>query len=133
MVPNVNDSRPKLEVVAYATKTYRLDPQAKKIEGFTDGYEALLQRVYKGLQTDRYAHIIYDNYGLEFETLLGQDPDFVKEVLPDRIEEFLLLDSEILEVTSMDFIDGEDSDALIIQFELGTIYGRTGLLKSEIK
>ena len=48
------------------SRTYAVDWQTGRVSGFVDGTDALKQAIYKILQTERFAHLIYSwNYGFE--------------------------------------------------------------------
>lgn len=102
------------------SKTYRLSNN--KIQGFTDGLQALEQAIYKELNTERYEYPIYSfSYGIELESLIGKDPTYVKLELKRRIQECLLQDDRIKSVDNFNFdIAG---DELLCTFEVKSIYG----------
>jgi hypothetical protein len=111
---------------AYPSKTYRLDTKAGRIIGYVDNQEAYIQSVYKILKTERYAHIIYgDNYGVELESLIGQDMVFVKSVLKENIKEALQQDDRFDSIDNFKIEDGKDVDGLWVSFTVNSIYGST--------
>lgn len=102
------------------TRTYKLSMD--KIQGFTDGLEALKQAIYKELNTEKYEFPIYSfSYGIELESLLGKDPIYVKVELKRRIQECLLKDERIVSVNNFSYsISG---DTMFCNFEVKSIYG----------
>ena len=55
------------------SRTYRADFAAGRIDGFTDGREAMEQAIYQILHTERFAWPIYSwNYGAELGRLTGR-------------------------------------------------------------
>jgi len=79
------------------TRTYRLDMDSKRISGYVDDTEAMVQAVQKIVETERFAWEIYlHNYGIELESLLGQEIDFVISVLESRLQDAFLADDRIL-------------------------------------
>jgi hypothetical protein len=96
------------EEAVETSRTYKII--GNRIQGFTDGIEALKQAVYKVLSTERYEYPIYSfNYGVEIESLLGKDPVYVQVELKRRIRECLLKDNRISEVDNFRFETSGDT------------------------
>jgi len=108
------------EEVIETSRTYKL--YSDKIQGYTDGLEALKQAIYKVLNTERYEYPIYSfNYGIELEDLLGKDPVYVQIELKRRIRECLLRDDRITEVDNFKFeVNG---DEIKCTFDVHSIFG----------
>lgn len=108
------------EEVIETSRTYKLS--SDKVQGYTDGLEALKQAIYKVLNTERYEYPIYSfNYGIELENLLGKDPVYVQIELKRRIRECLLRDDRITEVDNFKFeVNG---DEIKCTFDVHSIYG----------
>ena len=84
--------------------SYKMKLEKERIERTVDGIEAVKQMIYKTLMTDRYRFEIYDwNYGVELDDLLGKPKEFVKAELPRRIEDALIVDDRVEEVTEFEF------------------------------
>lgn len=82
--------------VEMPSRTYKLDFERRRIDGYVDSMEAVAQAIQKIFETERYAWEIYSqNYGIELETLIGQQVDFVIAVLENRVKEALLADDRI--------------------------------------
>ncbi len=108
------------------SRTYKLS--AGKIQGHTDGLEALQQAVYKVLNTEKYEYPIYGfSYGIELEDLIGKDPAYVKIELKRRIRECLLYDERITEVEN--FIFSSRGDQLLCSFNVTSIFGSLNITK----
>ncbi len=109
------------EEVIETSRTYKLS--SDKVQGYTDGLEALKQAIYKVLNTERYEYPIYSfNYGIELENLLGKDPVYVQIELKRRIRECLLRDDRITEVDNFQFeVNG---DEIKCTFDVHSIYGK---------
>lgn len=108
------------EEVIETSRTYKLS--SDKIQGYTDGLEALKQAIYKVLNTERYEYPIYSfNYGIELESLIGKDPVYVQIELKRRIQECLLRDKRISEVDNFKF--EFNGDQLKCTFDVHSIYG----------
>lgn len=122
MIPEQLLDITELEETQYATQTYRLDLNAKRIGGLIDDKEAMLQAIIKIITTERYSTVIYDgDYGIEKETLIGQDFDYVISELPRRITEALMVDDRIIDVTDFEYT--KDKDTLTASIVVNTIYG----------
>jgi len=108
------------EEVIETSRTYRLS--SDKIQGYTDGLEALKQAIYKVLNTERYEYPIYSfNYGIELESLIGKDRAYVQVELKRRISECLLRDERITGVDNFRFVIS--GDEMICTFDVHSIYG----------
>lgn len=108
------------EEVIETSRTYKLS--SDKIQGYTDGLEALKQAIYKVLNTERYEYPIYSfNYGIELENLIGKDPVYVQIELKRRIRECLLRDDRITEVDNFKFeVNGNE---IKCTFDVHSIFG----------
>ena len=119
-----------LEPTIQPSKTYRMNFEQKTIIGHCDGAEALLQAIYKILNTERYQYIIYSwNYGIELLDLYGKRVSFVCAELPRRIEEALLQDDRINSVDSFEF-DISQKRIVIVTFTVHSIYGDINVEKA---
>lgn len=115
-----------LEIVEdqLVTKTYEITNN--RVGKHIDNLMALKQAVYKVLNTEKYQYPIYSfNYGIELESLINKDMDYVRIELRRRIEECLLLDSRIEAVE--DFEIKTEKDKLICSFNVISIYGNLSL------
>ena len=108
------------------TKTYKLSD--KKVQGFTDDLGALEQAIYKVLNTEKYEYPIYSfNYGIEFESLIGKDPIYVRIEIKRRIQECLLQDERVTSVDNFNFII--TGDEMLCTFDVVSIYGEITISK----
>ena len=111
-----------LTVERQPTKTYKLNVENNIINGHCDDLEAMTQAVYKILNTERYANIMYSwNYGIELLDLFGEPIDYAVSELKRRITEALLQDDRILSVD--DFEYRADKRDVFLTFTIHTIYG----------
>lgn len=108
------------------TKTYKLSDT--KVQGFTDDLGALEQAIYKELNTEKYEYPIYSfNYGIEFESLIGKDPIYVRVEIKRRIQECLMQDERVASVDNFNFtITG---DEMLCTFDVVSIYGEITISK----
>lgn len=110
-----------------SSKTYRLDPETKRITGYIDGVEAIRQYVYKVLSTERASFSIYGtddgiNYGVELERFIGKSFSFIKSDIERTITDALMQDERILGIKDF-YIGDSKNDTLIISFGVSTIFG----------
>lgn len=108
------------------TRTYKFIEDS--LSGYIDNLEALKQSIYKVLSTEKYTYPIYSfDYGIELESLIGKDPNYVKIELKRRIEECLLEDERIEGVSDFEFT--QDGDCLYCSFNVISIYGDISITK----
>lgn len=89
-----------------------------------DELEALKQAMRRMLLTERFVNTVYDHtYGMEFQELVGQDMDLVQADIKRRIQEALLEDDRIRQVT--DFSTNVNKTVLGVTFTVITIFGIT--------
>ena len=102
------------------TRTY--DIQYDMVGKYIDGIEALRQHINKILSTEKYQYPIYSfNYGIELESLIGKDLEYIQIELKRRIEECLSDDSRIQSIE--DFTFESEADTLYCSFNVVSIYG----------
>lgn len=78
------------------SRTYRIDRERKRIAGLCDGLEAMRQAVWKVLETERFAHLIYSwDYGAELAGLIGKPASYLYPAIEARITEALLQDERV--------------------------------------
>jgi hypothetical protein len=121
VIPQSNiDVELSLDESIETSRTYRM--VGDRIQGYTDGLDALKQSIYKVLNTERYEYPIYSfNYGVEMENLLGKDPVYVQIELKRRIRECLLRDDRITEVDNFRFEMA--GDTIKCTFDVHSMFG----------
>lgn len=113
------------------TRTYKVLAEEDRIDGYTDGRDAIAQTAYIILATERYKHVIYSwDYGVELQDLIGMPIPYVKAVLPERIRDALITDDRILDVSGFEF--EEKRHALLVSCILTTVVGEIGI-ETEVK
>ncbi|MBD8499971.1 DUF2634 domain-containing protein [Paenibacillus arenosi] len=106
------------------SRTYRLDMDKGRIQGFVDEIEAIKQAVYKVLQTERFIYLIYSwNYGIELDEVLGANEAVMRSELKRIVTEALLVDERITEVTDF-HIELVDRRTAAVEFTVVSIYGQ---------
>lgn len=112
-----------LTVVKQPSKQHRMDLDSNRILGTCDNLEAVRQTVYKILNTERYAFLIYSwNYGIELNHLYGKPPMYVCPELERMVKEALLQDDRIKAVDSFEF-DTSRKGVVSVTFAVHTIFG----------
>ena len=106
MTPNTdNILLTNLETATEQTsRTYYLDVEKNIISNYCDGIEAMKQTIYCILNTERFNHLIYSwNYGIEIEHLIGESITYVIPELERVINEALIQDSRVVQVSDFKF------------------------------
>lgn len=102
--------------------TYKLDLENKRIMGTVDNSDSVFQAIQKILSTDKYAYDIYDwNYGHELLKLVGKEFNYIEVKLPQIIEEALLQDDRVKEITDFE-ITQVGIDTVSVSFRVITIF-----------
>lgn len=124
MIPSANDFLlTELEVETLPSKNYKMNIEEHNIKGHCDELDAMLQVIYKILNTERYEYIIYSwDYGVELVDLFGEPAGYVCPELQRRIEEALLQDDRINSVDDFEF-DILEKGKVKVTFTVHTIYG----------
>ena len=100
-----------------------MDIENNCVRGYVDGREAVKQAIFRILQTERYQYIIYPWwYGIETLDLYGEPIGWVCAELERRIEEALLVDSRITDVTDFEH-DTSVKGVIHTTFTVHTVYG----------
>lgn len=111
------------EIEEQPTHTYKMNLETHRIQGYTDGQEAMIQAIYKILQTERYQYIMYSwNYGIETLDLYGEPVSYVCPELERRITEALTWDDRIESVDNFEF-DISKKGEVHVTFTAHTIFG----------
>lgn len=107
------------------SRTYAVNWQTGRISGTVDGMDALKQAIYKVLQTERFAHLIYSwNYGFEANRLIGQSAAFLRSEIQRLVTEALLADDRITAVENFKIsITGKRPAA--VEFTVVSVFGET--------
>lgn len=102
-----------------------------QIHGFCDGISAMKQAIFKILNTERYAYVIYSwNYGIELADLIGKPIPFIYAETQRRITEALLNDDRIKSVTNFSF--SHNGGDVAVTFDVDTIYGTVSSVTKEV-
>ena len=105
-----------------ADKTYYLNFDKNRIQGYVKELEAVKQSIICMLETERYAYLIHTwQYGASLEQYIGQSYDYVTADIGREIKETLMTDDRILDVFGFNF--EQIGDNLKINFEVNTVYG----------
>ena len=104
MIPNIPLLTEEITDIEYANKTYKINLNSNRINGFVDELESIKQAIYLILSTERYKYIIYSwDYGVELVDLYGKPLPYVISELKRRVTEALTQDDRIEDVTEFNF------------------------------
>lgn len=107
------------------SRTYRLDLDAGRIIGMTDGLDAVIQATRKAIATPRFDCLIYDDqYGSETASgnlAEGATQAYLETAIEGFIRDALSQDTRILDISEFE-IEFED-DSAYISFNIDTIFG----------
>lgn len=111
------------EVVAPPTLTYRMDVKNKRIQGNISGRNALIQRIYKELKTDKHKYPAYEEFGVKTSDLFGGSVSYAYATLTNRISECNFATSyEVESLTDFEMTNSTKTE-LRIKFNVNSIYG----------
>jgi len=111
------------DIEVQPSKNYKMDLNGDSVRGFCDEIEAMKQTIFRILQTERYAYIIYSwNYGIETLDLYGMPVTYVCPELERRITEALLTDERITRVYDFEH-DTSQKGVVHTTFKVDTIFG----------
>lgn len=124
MIPSVNNLlTTNLEVVTQPSKNYKMHIQDDIVIGICDKLEAMIQVIYKILNTERYIYPIYSwNYGIELADLFGEPVSYVCAEIERRVTEALTQDDRIKSVSDFEF-DISKKHMVACTFLVHTIFG----------
>ena len=106
MLPENEDSilQDEIEIEEISNFTYCMNIEKKQIVGTIDDLEAIKQAVYIMLNVERMDYEIYsDDFGVEFDELIGEPIPYVLSELKRRITECLTYDDRIEDVDEFEF------------------------------
>lgn len=133
LLPSVSDGVV-ADIVEYTmpTRTYNLEyDKDSQIRGYCDELKAMKQAIYKIINTERYAYIIYPwEYGIELADLFGKPIPFVYAEIQRRITEALLWDVRIKELTDFSFTHNRGD--VLVNFKAHTVFGAVDI-EQEVK
>ena len=124
MIPSGNTLlTTELEVVQMPSKQHRMILDSNRIIATCDNLKAIEQTVFKILNTERYAYIIYSwNYGIELDDLFGQPVRYVCPEIERRVQEALLQDDRITAVDNFVFTFPKHG-VVAVTFTVHTVLG----------
>lgn len=102
------------------TNTFLVEEE--QVAGMNEGLEAMRQAVEIMLTTERYDYQIYtENFGVELEQLVGQDPDYIQATFPELIRDAFSIDNRILREEN--YVFKTSGDTMTITFDVVTVFG----------
>ena len=117
------DDEDELEEDTTIYRTYGMDTKNKRIVGKVDGMEAVLQSIFKALQTRQFAYLIYDDqYGYNKIGNTALTQGYLESDMPSMIEDAFLNDEAIVSIDDINFQITE-TDGVQISLSVSTIFG----------
>ena len=114
------DTELTVEAIKYSDRSYDLKPE--KIQGFVEGIEALAQSIAQRLGTQKFNYPIYSfSYGVDWRSLIGQPQEYYRPEAKRMIEETLMEDDRIEEISNFKFEFGFNS--CHISFDVTSKFG----------
>ena len=110
--------------------TYYINSTTGRITTMVNNADALVQSIYKALDTEKYGFDIYGwTYGLDMDPFVGQDLDYIQTNLQKYIEDCLLSDDRVLSINNFN-VQQQDIDSCLITFDVESTEGYiTGITK----
>lgn len=109
-----------VEFEELSTNTFLVEEE--QVAGMNEGLEAMRQAVEIMLTTERYDYQIYtENFGVELEQLVGQDPDYIQATFPELIRDAFSIDNRILREEN--YVFKTSGDTMTITFDVVTVFG----------
>lgn len=133
MIPAAGENYEAIQLTENSSYTYRLKPETKRVEGVIGSrpgrgidrqkeLEAIQQRAYLILHTQRYDFLIYSwAYGVELMQLIGSPISYALPELKRVIYEALMQDEDIIGVDDMEFTVKRNT--VFCSFLIRTRYG----------
>lgn len=104
------------------SKTYKIDWETGRIDGFIDGKDAVGQSIELALTTERYIWNIYSwNYGSEIYNLVGKSDAYAMTKMKRMIQDALSPDFRVTE--TKDFKFEVNRGTITCQFTANTTVG----------
>ncbi len=113
--------------------TYYIDSNTGRITSMVNNADALVQSIYKALDTERYSFDIYGwAYGLDMEPFIGQDLDYIQTNLQKYVEDCLLTDDRVISINNFN-VQQQDIDSCLITFDVDSTEGYITGITKELK
>ena len=112
------------EFVQQPSLTWNINTDTCRIEGETDGLQAVKQAVDIILNVERFRWQIYSpNSGMQWEGLLGQNPGYVASETQRRILDVLSTDDRVTGISDFSYVI--TGDVMTCSLTVNTVYGDT--------
>ena len=111
-----------VQLVQQPSRTWNINQDTGRIEGTTDGYDAVRQAIETILNVKRFRWQIYQPYsGVELQALIGQDVGYVAAELHRRARDALLMDDRVRRISNYTY--AVEGDTLTASLTVETVYG----------
>ena len=115
-----------VQIVTYPVQEWILDEKTGQLGQVIQNIDAIAQDVKFALMTERNKYpIMGSNFGVEFESLIGQDPAFVRANIKKRISDALSIDDRIDSVSDFKFSHSEET--MTVTFVVNTKLGKLNM------
>lgn len=115
-----------VKIVSYPVQEWILDKDTGLLADVEQSLDAVAQDVRFALLTERNQYpIMGSNFGVEFQSLIGQDPAYVRANIKKRIAEALSIDDRIDSVSDFKFTRNDES--LLVEFIVNTKLGKINM------
>lgn len=111
-----------LTITRQPGRTWYINQTTGRIQGETDGRDAVQQAVDIILHVERFRWQIYQPYsGMQWDGLIGSDPGYVALEVQRRIRDALLVDDRVTGISNFSYTMVGES--MIASFAVDTVYG----------
>lgn len=129
MIPKSNLSNQQIEAIVQPSKTYKIDTKNNSVAVIINGLDAVKQASDLIMSTERYKYSVYSwLYGVELDSLIGKEYDYVSVEIKRRIKEALMQDDRIIDVINFRFSSQEDG--LLVECDVISIFGKFNINKA---
>lgn len=107
------------------SKTFIVNKELNRITGTGEGLLAMRQALDIILDSERFLWQIYgSDFGMELNSLIGKEYDYIVSEFPRRIKEAFSMDERIVRLEN--FVYTKKGDSVIVSFDVITVYGTIG-------
>lgn len=105
------------------SRTWQIDFEKKRIVGWIDEKEAMVQAIQMIIMTERFKYLILSwNYGIELDTVHGKSFPVVSSEIKRTLREALLADARIEDVQDIT-VSQVDKRTVLVNFTASTVFG----------
>ncbi|MCD8049257.1 MAG: DUF2634 domain-containing protein [Clostridia bacterium] len=106
------------------SKTYKINFEENRFDGFIEGEEALQQAIYMALRTERYKYPIFShNYGTDYSGILGEEYMVAMGRIKTAVTDSLTADDRIEKIDGFEF--EKAGRKIKVKFTVTSVFGET--------